>query len=271
VIVFPNGKINLGLHILRRRADGFHDLETVFYPIPLYDALEAIIQPEGAFTFTVSGDTLDIPPEKNSCAKAWHLLRESFPDLPPVRLHLHKAVPSGAGLGGGSADAAFTLRLLNTKFNLGLTDRSLEEMATTLGSDCAFFIRNSPAFATGRGEILEPVPLSLDGYGIAIVNPGIHVPTPWAFSQVTPDATRTSVRELIAGPVSEWKDLLINDFEKPLFDVYPAIAAVKENLYAAGATYAAMTGSGSTVFGLFEGRSMPSLSFPPDYFFRFIR
>ncbi|MDB5253706.1 MAG: 4-diphosphocytidyl-2C-methyl-D-erythritol kinase [Flaviaesturariibacter sp.] len=270
MIVFPNAKINLGLHIMRRRADGFHDLETVFYPIPLHDALEAVPAPDGSFLFTMSGAELDITPENNSCAKAWSLMRQSFPDLPPVHLHLHKALPSGAGLGGGSADAAFTLVLLNRKFNLGATDTDLESMAAKLGSDCAFFIRNTPAFATGRGEVLEPVTLSLDRYRIAIVNPGIHVPTPWAFRQVTPDDNRPSLREMVGMPVPRWRSLLVNDFEKPLFAAHPEIGAVKDRLYAAGATYASMTGSGSTVFGLFDKEMKPSLSFPSHYFFRML-
>jgi 4-diphosphocytidyl-2-C-methyl-D-erythritol kinase len=189
VIAFPNCKINLGLHILQKRADGFHDLETVFYPIPLRDGLE-IIQNASAspnqIEFTLSGLAIDAKPEDNICVKAYHLLKKDFPQLPPVKMHLHKTIPSGAGLGGGSADGAFTLLLLNKKINLDLNEEQLTQYALQLGSDCPFFIINKPSYATGRGENLQAIELDLSSYQIVVVNPGIHINTGWAFSQITP-------------------------------------------------------------------------------------
>lgn len=269
MIVFPNCKLNLGLHILRKRSDGFHDLETVFYPLPLLDALE-IIQSEdknSPLLFTTSGLLVDGNPEDNICYKAYHLLRESFPQLPPVKMHLHKAIPMGAGLGGGSADGAFTLLLLNKKFNLGLRETELIGFALQLGSDAPFFVLNQPCFATGRGEKMEPLPLDLSAYKILIVNPGIHVNTSWAFRQLTPTANRPSLKERINQPVEQWKDLITNDFEGPVSAAYPEIREVKEALYSHGATYAAMSGSGSTLFGLFPKTTvLQDLSFPSHYF-----
>ncbi len=271
MILFPNCKINLGLHILRKREDGFHDLETVFYPITLQDALEVI---HGETTtdvqFSSSGVTLDIEAADNICVKAYHLLKKDFPELPPVKMHLHKNIPSGAGLGGGSADGAFTLLLLNKKFQLQLSEQQLIAYALQLGSDCPFFIKNKPCYGTGRGENLEAIDLDLSGYQFIIVNPGIHINTGWAFKQLCPFTDRPSLRELIQQPVPIWRDRLVNDFEAPIFQQHSEIALIKEQLYLAGATYAAMSGSGSTVFGLFENAITPKLSFPEDYFVKWI-
>ena len=267
MILFPNCKINLGLHILQKRADGFHDLETVFYPISLHDALEVIHgEAPSDVSFTSSGITLDINAADNICVKAYRLLKADFPDLPPIKMHLHKTIPSGAGLGGGSADGAFTLLLLNKKFHLQLSEHQLIRYALQLGSDCPFFIKNQPCYATGRGENLEPIGLQLPSYQFVIINPGIHINTGWAFQQLRPNANRLSLKELIQQPIDKWKDVLVNDFEAPIFQQYPEIAAIKKKLYEAGAVYAAMSGSGSTVFGIFEKEKVSALSFPEQYF-----
>jgi 4-diphosphocytidyl-2-C-methyl-D-erythritol kinase len=271
VIVFPNCKINLGLNITRKRSDGFHDLETVFFPLPLHDVLE-IIQPATTETqqedvaFTTSGIPVDGTNENNLCIKAYRLLKKEFPGLPAVQIHLHKAIPIGAGLGGGSADGAFTLKLLNEKFNLNLSTEQLLHYALQLGSDCPFFIINKSCLATGRGELLEPVSIDLSPYQFILVNPGIQIHTANAFSQVTPTPTVKSTREIIQQPVITWKDELKNDFEEPVFKTHPAISDIKNKLYHAGAVYASMSGSGSTVFGLFKKEEKVALSFPSHYF-----
>lgn len=268
MVLFPNCKINLGLHILRKRGDGFHDLETIFYPVPLQDAIEVVQHPQPVtnIEFSSSGLPVDGNLSDNICVKAYHLLKKDFPGLPAVKMHLHKTIPMGAGLGGGSADGAFTLLLLNRKFNLNLAEEKLLEYALQLGSDCPFFIRNTPSYATGRGEKLEAVPLDLTAYKLVLINPQIHVATGWAFSQLTPSAERPSLKEAITKPVEEWKYLLTNDFEEAVFARYPSIKECKDVLYAAGALYASMSGSGATVFGLFEKNATPPLDFPANYF-----
>ncbi len=254
MIVFPNCKINLGLHILNKREDGFHNLETVFYPVDLKDALEIIPAPNSnsAIKFSGSGLTIDGKEEDNICIKAYLLLKRDFPQLPFIKMHLHKAIPMGAGLGGGSADGTFTLQLLNNKFNLGLSVQQLIGYALQLGSDCPFFIINKPCYATGRGELLEGINITLADYKIVIINPGIHVNTSWTFSQITPSVPKKSIQEIILQSISTWKDELINDFENPVFEKYPEIKNIKSALYQQGAYYAAMSGSGSTVYGIFE-------------------
>lgn len=272
MICFPNCKINLGLHILRKREDGFHDLETVFYPLPIQDALEIIHHPSPVTAIEFSGTGLQVEGSlsDNICIKAYQLLKKDFPQLPPVKMHLHKTIPMGAGLGGGSADGAFTLLLLNKKCNLGISEDGLIRYALQLGSDCPFFIKNTPCFATGRGEKLEALSLDLSSYQFAIVNPGIHVATGWAFAQLKPAADRPSIRETIQRPPEEWKDLLTNDFEAPVCKHYPEIAEIKQNLYRQGAVYASMTGSGSTVFGIFPKGSQPQRLFPDHYFVKIV-
>ncbi|WP_295124064.1 4-(cytidine 5'-diphospho)-2-C-methyl-D-erythritol kinase [uncultured Chitinophaga sp.] len=249
MVVFPNCKINLGLNILRKRADGFHDLETIFYPLPFCDALEII--PGESLQFIGSG--IDVPgnPADNLCLQAYHLLKKDFPHLPPVQIHLFKNIPIGAGLGGGSADAAFTLKLLNDKFQLGIDEDALLQYAAVLGSDCAFFIRNTPCLATGRGEILEEIDLNLGNYSFLVVHPGIHINTGKAFGKIKPGVPAQPLRELDLKAVERWKDILVNDFEAVVFDEYPAIRAIKEKMYAEGAVFAAMSGSGSAVVGIF--------------------
>lgn len=258
MIIFSNCKINLGLRVVRKRGDGYHDLETVFYPVPFNDAIE-VVRSQGQMQFSQSGLAVDAPPDQNLCMKAYALVQQSY-ELPPVQLHLHKAVPTGAGLGGGSANAAFTLQLLNRKFNLNLATDQLLDLALQLGSDCPFFIINKPCIATGRGEFLKTIDLShLRIYKLVIVNPGIHISTAWAFSQVRPDDKGHAVSEAINRPVTTWKETLVNDFEPVVFHAYPAIAQIKQTLYDKGAVYASMSGSGSAVFGLFE--RVPELDF----------
>lgn len=266
MVVFPNCKINLGLHIVSRRNDGFHDLETVFYPVGWYDALELIHSgntPEYSASF--SGIPIPGSATDNICYKAWALLKKDFPDLPAVEMHLHKNIPAGAGLGGGSADGAFMLHLLNRKFNLQINEEELVRYSLQLGSDCPFFIINKPCYATGRGERLSPIVLDLSAYDIIIVNPGVHINTGWAFSQLTPAVPGISIAAIIQQPVETWKTTLANDFEEPVFNTYPAIKKLKALLYEHGAVYASMTGSGSTVFGLFRKNLRPHLSFPENY------
>lgn len=270
MIVFPNSKINLGLHILRKRADGFHDLETVFYPIALHDALEIVqnSSPVSDIELTTSGLKIDASNEDNICFKAYQLLKKDFPVLPPIKMHLHKVIPSGAGLGGGSSDGAFTQTLLNKKFNLELSEDRLIDYALQLGSDCPFFIRNKPCYATGRGEKMEAIELNLSNYKIVLVNPGIHVHTGKAFSKITPSDKRNSIKEIIQQPIEQWKNILKNDFEESVFTDHPEIKTVKEKLYGKGAVYASMSGSGSSVYGLFEKNLQLNFDFPSHYFMK---
>lgn len=272
MIVFPNCKINLGLNILRKRNDGYHDLETIFYPLPLTDVLEIIEckQPERTVPIPfinsgilIQGDTLS-----NICVKAYRLLKKDFPRLPFVQMHLHKIIPSGAGLGGGSADAAFTLQLLNQQYGLKLNLQQLITYASHLGSDCPFFIINKPCFASGRGELLEEIKLSLVDYKFVLVNPGIHIDTGKAFLEMSPSLREKSVKEIIQHPVESWKDELINDFETPIFRQHPEIGIIKDQLYHSGAVYASMSGSGSSVFGIFRKDIITNLPFPHYYFIR---
>ena len=274
MIVFPNCKINLGLNIIRKRSDGFHDIETIFYPLTIHDALEITqteLEENTQFSifniqFSTSGLIVEGKVADNLCVRAWQLIKKDFPELPSVKMHLHKTIPHGAGLGGGSADAAFTLTLLNQKFNLELSTEKLLGYALQLGSDCPFFIVNNPCFATGRGELLEPIVLNLSAYTFVIVNPGIHVNTSEAFSLITPVLPSTSIKKIIQQPVETWRDELKNDFEEIIFSKYSEIKNIKEGLYKAGAVYASMSGSGSTVYGIFEKDKEPQLSFPAAYF-----
>jgi 4-diphosphocytidyl-2-C-methyl-D-erythritol kinase len=259
---FPNAKINLGLYITSKRADGFHNLASCFYPVKWCDALEILPSPEVKFDMT----GLPVPgnPDTNLCLKAYKLLQRDF-NLPPVHMHLHKVIPMGAGLGGGSADAAFTLRILNKLFELNLTAEALENYARQLGSDCAFFVRNKPVIATERGDVFTPVNLNLSGYACVVVYPGIHITTAEAYSSITPKEPTCTMELLLKQDVKVWKDVLKNDFEEALFPKYPELPQVKEKLYEAGAAYASMTGSGSAVYGLFKGEAPENLLFPDHY------
>ena len=249
MIVFPNAKINIGLHITEKRADGFHNLETVFFPVGWSDVLEFVVADD--VRFSSSGILISGDPEANLVMKAYRLLQNEFA-LPPLHIHLHKQIPFGAGLGGGSSDAAFMLLKLNESFNLNLSVEKLIEYAAFLGSDCPFFILNKPVFATGRGEIMHATTVSLNDMFILLVKPPVEVPTAKAFQYVTPKKSEVSLPELLQLPVSEWKDRVANQFESSVFQQYPIVEEVKHKLYEMGATYASMSGSGSCVFGLFQ-------------------
>ena len=268
MITFPNIKINLGLSITEKRPDGYHNLETVFYPVALEDALEIRTNPEAQQKFTLHQHGMEIAgnPENNLVVKAYLLLDKEF-HLPPVEIHLYKHIPSGAGLGGGSWDAAFMLKLLNEHYNLQLSDNQLEDYAATLGADCAFFIKNTPTYAEGIGNIFSPIELSLKGYRMMIVKPDVFVSTREAFANIRPHRPEYPVREVIRRPVAEWKDTLINDFEASVFPQYPVIGEIKEELYHQGAIYASMSGSGSSVFGLFAAdTTLPEIDWGTNAF-----
>jgi 4-diphosphocytidyl-2-C-methyl-D-erythritol kinase len=247
--IHPNAKINIGLNVLRKRADNYHDIETVFYPIGLCDSLA--LEPSAKFNLAVEGIEIESCSDDNLVAKAYQLMKLKY-NLPSVSMHLKKNIPIGAGLGGGSADAAFALMELNRVFSIGLDNVHLIELASQLGSDCAFFVLNNPCFASGRGEVLEPVSFSLKGYHLVLVKPEVFVSTAHAYAGVSPAIPAQSLKELIELPVEEWKDYIHNDFEKSVFRSFPEIEKVKQALYSNGAVYASMSGSGSSVFGLFR-------------------
>lgn len=263
MVSFPHSKINIGLNVLKKRDDGYHDIESCFYPIDWKDALEII--PSGKFRFSSSG--LEIPgdPSSNLCVKAYKLLQKSF-DLDPVHIHLHKIIPMGAGLGGGSSDAAFTLKTLNEIFKLNLPEKELMDFAAQLGSDCAFFIQDKAVLAKERGNVFQPVSLSLKNYFLLIVNPCLHVDTAQAYRSLNPGKPVVSLEELLEMPVQEWKSNLKNDFEVPVFAKLPEVKELKKKLYEMGAVYASMTGSGSSVFGLFYKKPDIKGIFPAYYF-----
>jgi len=250
MIVFPNAKINIGLHVVSKRPDGYHNLETVFYPVQLTDALE-MVESKTADNFTTSGIFVDGSPDNNMVIKALHLLKKDF-DLPQVQFHLHKVIPLGAGLGGGSSDAAFTLKILNDYFLLRLTKQELKSYAAQLGADCSFFIENKPAFATAIGDQLRIIHLDLLEYKIVILKPGFSVSTPEAYKNILPKSPDFNLADLPQIPFEEWKNVVVNDFEKSVFPKYPEIKKLKEKLYELGAVYASMSGSGSAVFGIFR-------------------
>jgi len=266
MITFPNAKINLGLNIVEKRSDGYHNIETVFYPVGWKDVLEIIpfekkINRKNDLQFHQSGIKITGKIENNSCVKAYRLLKEKY-ELPPVEMCLHKIIPSGAGLGGGSSDAAFTIVMLNKIFSLNLPDETIESLASSIGADCAFFIRNQPVFAMGKGDEFETINLDLSKYHIVIVKPDVHVNTANAYKNVVPKPTSLSLKEIISRPISEWKEKLVNEFEFSVFKKYPAIRHVKEQLYEAGALYASMSGSGSSVFGIFSDEVNVTNRFP---------
>lgn len=274
MVVFPNAKINIGLFVTGKRSDGYHELQSVFYPIDLHDALEIITQDETsigeAVSFHSTGLPIEGPESSNLCLKAYQLLQKEFSWIPAIKMHLHKTIPMGAGMGGGSSNGAFCIRLLNKKFDLGLNEEQMKSLALYLGSDCPFFISNKPSFVTGRGEHIEPIKLDLSDYDMLVVNPGIHVPTGWAFRHLTLSNRDIQLYQDIHRPVSEWKECIVNDFEEPVMRSYPAIRSIKNSLYGSGAIYASMSGSGSTVFGLFQKGQRPEIKFPDGYFRKWI-
>lgn len=260
MIKFPNAKINLGLNIIEKRTDGYHNLETVFYPIPLNDILEVAISPVNEeYRFFNTGIVVDSLPEDNICIKALKIIEERY-DVPPVDIHLHKIIPFGAGLGGGSSNGATVINMVDALFELGISDDEKQKMAARLGADCAFFINGTPAFATGIGDVLAPVSLSLSGYYLVLVKPDIHVNTAQAYGGITPRKPEVGIADIITKPVAQWRNLLNNDFEDTIFKIFPQIGEIKNTLYRLGAVYASMSGSGSSVFALFT--EMPEISFP---------
>ena len=279
MICFPNAKINLGLFVTEKRSDGFHDIETILFPIPLCDALECVeivdpVETHGRASLQIHGISIDGNPNENLVYKAYQLLKNDF-NLPNIRINLFKKIPFGTGLGGGSADAAFMLKLLNQKFLLNISDENLENYARQIGSDCAFFVKNKPVFAYEKGDKFEPINLDLSGYQLVLICPPIHVNTKTAYQNVIPrktvmsNASETSplartcspcqdyfdLRKLPKIPIAEWKTVLQNDFEPSVFSQHPILFDIKQNLYDAGAIYASMSGSGSAVFGLFPAGS----------------
>lgn len=263
MICFPNAKINLGLRILSKREDGFHNIETIIYPVPLRDALEFL--PAKSFQITISGFPLERQIKDNLIYKAWTLLSENF-NLPPLRVHLHKAIPTTSGLGGGSADAAFFLRELNAYFNLNISIDKLKKLAGQLGSDCPFFIENRAVLASGRGEIFQTVDVSLRGKYILLTKPAVSISTPYAYSLVKPTRPETPLARVISQPIKQWKYLLQNDFEAQLFKMNPEIEVLKNKMYSLGAVYASMSGSGSAVFGIFDKPPILKNIEPNHYF-----
>lgn len=262
MICFPNAKLNLGLNIINKRPDGYHNLETIFYPIPLRDALEIV--PASAFAYGEYGIPIDADPEKNLVVKALRLLEKAY-SLPPFAIYLKKVIPFGAGLGGGSSDAAHMLKLVNNFAGLHLSGEQLEAYATQLGADCSFFIRNKPVFASGIGNIFEPVECNLQGIHLCLVKPCVAVSTKEAYEWVKPGTSALSLKEIIRRPLAEWKELMRNDFEESVFKNYPSIREIKEKLYKEGAVYATMSGSGSSVFGLFGQPTQLKGRFPSCY------
>ncbi len=256
MILFPSAKINLGLHVRYKRPDGYHEIESCMVNIPLYDILEII--PSEKFSFTQSGITIEGNPEQNLCVKAYRLMQEQF-DIPGVNMYLRKQIPMGAGMGGGSSDAAHVMTGLRNLFGISCSNEELETLAASLGSDCPFFINNSPKIASGRGEVLKNIDLDLKGFWLKVVYPGIHISTQVAYESIVPKDPLVNLENLIMGDISNWRESLMNDFEPGIFQKFPILAEIKSNMYDEGAIYAAMSGSGSTVFGIFE--SKPSFSY----------
>ena len=252
MLVYPNAKINIGLNVVEKRPDGYHNIETVFYPIGLCDALEVEVSESCTdYSFSSSGILLEGDPEHNLIVQAFRLLRSQF-QFPPLDISLYKQIPFGAGLGGGSSDASFMLKVLNEMFELKLTPGKLQKLAAQLGADCPVFIKNKPVFASGIGDVFKPIKFSLKGYFLLLVKPDIHVATPEAYSLVVPKQPEFSLADLIQRPIQEWKGQVVNDFETSVFSKYPKIKNLKDEMYEMGALYASMSGSGSSVYGLFE-------------------
>jgi 4-diphosphocytidyl-2-C-methyl-D-erythritol kinase len=267
MLVFPNCKINLGLNIIKKRQDGYHDIETVFYPVNWCDALEVIEVKDQSepFIFSESGLIINGKKEDNLIFKAWKLITE-LKAIPPIKVHLHKNLPMGAGLGGGSSDAAFFINLVDKKFNLGLSYLEKSNLASKLGSDCSFFITNEPVLATEKGNVFSPISIDLSNYYILVVYPNIHSNTKNAYDGIVPKPSKTNLRSIIENqPIAEWKNYLVNDFEETVFIKYPQIKTLRDSFYDNGALYACMSGSGSSVFGIFDKE--PVIKFDPAYQF----
>ena len=267
MLTFPNAKINIGLQVTERRPDGYHNLDTVFYPIPIHDALEVIVA-EGAdydCCLHISGITIEGNPDNNLVVRAYRLLAADY-TLPSVDIYLHKHIPTGAGLGGGSSDASYMLRLLNEMFELGISTEQLEAYAAQLGADCPFFITGIPVYATGIGNEFHPIDIDLSGLYLVVVKPDVFVSTKEAYSMVKPEKPAVTLDKKIIRPISEWKETISNDFEKGIFALHPELADIKTKLYDLGAKYAAMSGSGSALFGLFDAPTEDLDQHFPDCF-----
>ena len=249
MILFPNAKINIGLNILNRRADGYHNLQTIFYPVAINDVLEVIESDQ--LQFTSSGIPIPGNRDENLCLSVYHSLSRDF-TLPPVHIHLHKNIPIGAGLGGGSADAAFMICLINEKFNLGIPDESMQDYARRLGADCAFFIQNQPVVAYEKGDQFLNIQLDLSNYYLVLVMPEVHVSTADAYKRVVPNNFANPLEDVIQLPIKEWRNHIVNDFEKSVFQKFPVIKELKNYMYKSGALYSSMSGSGASVYGIFE-------------------
>lgn len=256
MVVFPNAKINLGLNIVERRPDRYHNIETVMYPVKWCDVLEIVSAKGKETTLTVTGRMVDCPAEKNLVMKAYRMISAEVGTLPPVDIYLRKIVPDGAGLGGGSADASFTLMCLNDMFKLEMTDDKLADIASRIGADCPFFIYNRPMLATGIGTEFDSIEVNLAGYRIVIVKPRVSVPTAKAYSGVVPQRPSCDLREALKKPLTEWNGVVKNDFEESVFALYPEIGTVKERLRQMGAEYVSMSGSGSAVYGIFKSDNL---------------
>lgn len=248
MLLFPNAKINLGLRILRKQPDGFHDIETCMYPIPWCDALEIV--KSDTFSFESTGLSINGDSDNNLVVKAYELLKKEY-NLSPVKIQLHKVIPMGAGLGGGSSDAAFAIKILSSIFNLDLSPAQMRRYASEIGSDCAFFIDNIAAIATGRGELLQPIDFTLYGLKLILIKPKIHVSTAEAYAGVKPKGEEGILEEIVMD-AERWKSELVNDFEKSIFPLNKQFEAIKNKLYESGVFYAAMSGSGSTIYGIYE-------------------
>ncbi len=251
MVIFPNAKINLGLSVLSKRGDGFHQIESAMVPVPINDALELIVATDRNFGLTVSGIEINGHPENNLCVKAWKLLQPAY-NLPGIKMHLHKVIPMGAGLGGGSADGAFTIKLINQVFDLGLSPGVMESYARQIGSDCPFFIKNQPALAFDKGDQLKQIEIDLSGHFLVLVKPDVHISTAEAYAGISPKIPDMPVNKIIQLPVEEWKRLLKNDIETNIFKIHPVLSEIKDKLYHSGAIYASMSGSGSAMFALFK-------------------
>ncbi len=258
MILFSPAKINLGLQVRKKRKDGFHDITTLMVPVPFYDIIEIVAAPERDIPYSMTSSGIPVPSQvsDNLCYKAWKIYNETSHKV-TVNLHLHKQIPPGAGLGGGSSNAATVLKAINNLSGFLKNTNELEQMASSLGSDCALFIENKAKLARGRGDQLENFETDITGHHLVLLNPGIHISTQWAYSQIRPNENRPDLDELIQGPVSTWKDQVCNDFEEIVFTIHPEVSHLKDLLYRSGALYASMSGSGSSVYGIFDHK--PSL------------
>lgn len=253
MIQYPQAKINIGLNVTEKRADGFHNIETVFYPINIQDSLSICVHRETRLIMT--GNRIEGNEQDNLVIKAYNLMKEDF-EIPPLSIRLHKQIPTQAGMGGGSSDAAGMINLLSRRFGLRLTESARQRYAARLGADCAFFINSKPVFATGKGDILQPMDLSLSGYTIVIVKPAVGISTAQAYAGITPHRPKISPLDAVRQPIEEWKNILSNDFEEVIYRSYPDLRSIKEELYASGALYASMTGSGSAFYGIFKQKTV---------------